>query len=196
MRAVDPVVVRRSENGDTKKNRTTGPSYNRVVAHTEKKNRNCDNDVFVRPGSCKSGPQNQCEHEQSAGLATGDDGPDQYQDNQDCPDYHDDRDDLYHHEDSSAEEGSFAFTSALTNRPSPEVVSEKKTRLIDSEGKVRKTRLIGDNMGSRLMGDPEVVEEKKTRLIVDEKGGKTRLIGDNLRIYLNDDPEVVARYEE
>ena len=196
MRVVDPVVVRWSENCDTKKNRTTGPSYNRVVAHTEKKNRNCDNGVFVRTKSCNSGPQNQCEHEQSEGLIPGDDGPDQYQDNQDCPDYHDDRDDLYHHEDSSAEEGSFAFTSALTNRPSPEVVSEKKTRLIDSEGKVRKTRLIGDNMGSRLMGDPEVVEEKKTRLIVDEKGGKTRLIGDNLRIYLNDDPEVVARYEE
>ena len=196
MRAVDPVVVRRSENGDTKKNRTTGPSYNRVVPHTEEKNRNCDNDVFVRPTSCNNGPQNQCEHEQSAGLATGDDGPDQYQDNQDCQDYHDDRDDLYHHEDSSAAEESFAFTSALTNRPSREVVSEKKTRLFDSEGKVKKTRLIGDMLGSRLMGGPDAVDEKKTRLIVDEKGGKTRLIGDNLRIYLNDDPEVVARYEE
>ena len=195
MRAVDPVVVRRSENGDTKKNRK-GPSHNRVVAHTQKKNRNCDNDVFERPSSCNNGPQNQYEQEQSAGLATGDDGPDHYQDNQDCPDYHDDRDDLYHHEDSSAAEESFAFTSALTNRPSREVVSEKKTRLTDSEGKVRKTRLVGDKMGSRLMGDPEVVEEKKTRLIVDEKGGKTTLIGDNLRIYLNDDPEVVARYEE
>ena len=212
MRAVDPVVVRRSENGDTKKNRT-GPSYNRGVAHTQKKNRNCDNDVFVRPTSCNNGLQNQCEHEQSAGLATGDDGPDQYQDNQDCQDYHDDRDDLYHHEDSSAEEGSFAFTSALTNRPSPEVVSEKKTRLIDSEGKVRKTRLIGDKVGSRLM------DEKKTRLVVGENGGKTRLVGDKvgsrlrgdpevvaekktrlmgdtLRIYLNDDPQVVARYEK
>ena len=75
-------------------------------------------------------------------------------------------------------------------------MSEKKTRLIDSEGKVRKARLVGDKMGTRLMGDPEAVDEKKTRLIVDEKGGKTRLIGDNLRIYLNDDPEVVARYEK
>ena len=113
MRAVDPLVVRRSENGDTKKNRTTGPSYNRVVPHTQKENRNCDNDVFVRPSSCNSsGPQNQCEHEQSAGLASGDDGPDQYQDNQDCQDYHDDQDDLYHHEDSSVEEES----SALTNK--------------------------------------------------------------------------------
>ena len=195
MRAVDPVVVRRSENGDTKKNRTTGPSYNRGVAHTQKKNRNCDNDVFERPSSCNNGPQNQYEQEQSAGLATGDDGPDQYQDNQDFQDSHDDRDDLYHHEDSSAAEESFAFTSALTNRPSREVVSEKKTRLFDSEGKVKKTRLIGDMLGSRLMGGPDAVDEKKTRLIVDEKGGKTRLIGDNLRIYLNDDPEVVARYE-
>ena len=196
MRAVDPVVVRRSENGDTKKNRP-GPSYNRVVPHTEKKKkRTCDNDVFVRPSSCSKGPQYQCEHEQSAGLATGDDGPDQYQDNQDCQDYHDDRDDLYYHEDSSAEEESFAFTSALTNKPSREVVSEKKTRLTDSEGKLRKTRLVDNKMGSRLMGNPEVVDEKKTRLIVDEKGGKTRLIGDNLRIYLNDDPEVVARYEK
>ena len=75
-------------------------------------------------------------------------------------------------------------------------MGEKKTRLVYSEGKVRKTRMIGGKMGSRLMGDPEVVDEKKTRLIVDEKGGKTRLIGDNLRIYLNDDPEVVARYEK
>merc|ERR1712113_592484 len=32
VRVVDPLVVRRSENGDTKKNRT-GPSYNRVVAN-------------------------------------------------------------------------------------------------------------------------------------------------------------------
>ena len=196
MRAVDPVVVRRSENGDTKKNRP-GPSYNRVVPHTEKKKkRTCDNDVFVRPSSCSKGPQYQCEHEQSAGLATGDDGPDQYQDNQDCQDYHDDQDDLCYLEDSSAEKESFAFTSALTNKPSREVVSEKKTRLTDSEGKVRKTRLVDNKMGSRLMGNPEVVDEKKTRLIVDEKGGKTRLIGDNLRIYLNDDPEVVARYEK
>ena len=194
MRAVDPLVVRRSENGDTKKNRT--PSYNRVVPHTQKENRNCENDVFVHPNSYYSGPQNQCEHEQSAGLATGDDGPDQYQDNQDCQDYHDDRDDLCYLEDSSAEEESFAFTSALTNKPSREVVSEKKTRLTDSEGKLRKTRLVDNKMGSRLMGNPEVVDEKKTRLIVDEKGGKTRLIGDNLRIYLNDDPEVVARYEK
>ena len=178
MRAVDPVVVRRSENGDTKKNRTTGPSYNRVVLHTEKKNRNCDNDVFVRPSSCKSGPQNQCEHEQSAGLASGDDGLDQYQD---CQDYHDD---LYYHRDSSVGEESFACTSALTTKPCREVVLEKKTRLfVDENG--GKTRLVGDKVGSRLRRDPEVVADKKTRLM-----------GDTLRIYLNDDPQVVARYEK
>ena len=145
--------MRRSENGDTKKNRTTGPSYNRVVDRTQKKNRNRDNDVFVRPSSCKSGPQNQCEHEQSAGLASGDDGPDQYQDNQDCQDYHDD---LYYHGDSSVEEEQFACTSALTTKPCREVVLEKKTRLIVDE-KGGKTRLIGDNLRIYLNDDPEVV---------------------------------------
>ena len=157
MRAVDPVVVRRSENGDTKKNRTW-PSYNRGMPHTQKKNRKCDNDVFVRPSSCKSG---QCEHEQSAELTTGDNGTDRYQDNQDnqyCQDY---QDDLYYHEDSSAGEESFAFTSTLTNNPNRGVVGEKKTRLIVDE-KGGKTRLVGDNLRIYLNDDPEVVARYET----------------------------------